>query len=494
MPDLYSHSLTSIRHQLDAGEVSVTEVVQSCLGRINAVEPAIHAFITRLDQQALEQAATLDRAGPESGRDLPLWGVPVLLKDVLATRGVRTTCASRMLEDFIPCYDAESVARLHQAGAVVLGKVNMDEFAMGSSTENSAFGPTMNPWNLETVPGGSSGGSAAAVAAHMGFAALGTDTGGSIRQPAAFCGVVGLKPSYGRVSRWGLVAYASSLDQVGPMTRSVEDAALLLRVIAGHDPKDSTCSRQPVPDYPALLSRRKDLSGLRIGLPEEYWGEGMDADVAEQCRQAMDLARSLGATCVPVSLPHAPQATAAYYIVAMAEASSNLARFDGVRYGYRDAGTTDLISMYRDSRSNGFGEEVQRRIMLGTYVLSSGYYDAYYKKAAQVRRLVLRDFQEAFAQCDVICGPVTPTTAFARGEKIGDPLQMYLSDVFTIAVNMAGLPGLSLPVGLGARGKLPVGLQVIGPAFAEELILQVGHVLERGLPPLPLPTGVPAPE
>ncbi|TVQ95372.1 MAG: Asp-tRNA(Asn)/Glu-tRNA(Gln) amidotransferase subunit GatA [Desulfovibrionales bacterium] len=493
MSESYLPTMTEIRGRLAAGEVRVEQVVRSCLDRMDAFEPSVRAFITRTDEQALSQAREMDRSGPtpETLTTKPLWGVPLTLKDVLTTRGLRTTCASRMLADFTPCFDAEAVSRLRNAGAVILGKVNMDEFAMGSSTENSAFQTTANPWKLDAVPGGSSGGSAAAVAARMGFAALGTDTGGSIRQPAAFCGIVGLKPSYGRVSRYGLVAYASSLDQIGPMTLTVEDAALLLRIIAGHDPKDSTCADQPVPDYPALLAQRSDLSGLRIGMPQEFWSkEGLDLDVAERCAQSMAVAEKLGATCVPISLPHTPYAVAAYYIVASAEASSNLARFDGVRYGYRDKEAANLIEMYRNSRSKGFGEEVQRRIMLGTYVLSSGYYDAYYKKAAQVRRLIQQDFHQAFKQCDVICGPVTPTTAFGMGEKTADPLQMYLTDIFTISLNLAGLPGLSLPVGLGERSGLPVGLQILGPAFREDLLLQVGHVLEHHLPRLPLPTGI----
>ncbi|WP_045219129.1 Asp-tRNA(Asn)/Glu-tRNA(Gln) amidotransferase subunit GatA [Desulfonatronum thioautotrophicum] len=493
MSESYLPTMTEIRGRLAAGEVRVEDVVRSCLDRMDAFEPSVRAFITRADEQALSQAREMDRSGPtpETLTTKPLWGVPLTIKDVLTTRGLRTTCASRMLTDFTPCFDAEAVSRLRNAGAVILGKVNMDEFAMGSSTENSAFQTTANPWKLDAVPGGSSGGSAAAVAARMGFAALGTDTGGSIRQPAAFCGIVGLKPSYGRVSRYGLVAYASSLDQIGPMTLTVQDAALLLRVISGHDPKDSTCADQPVPDYPALLAQRSDLSGLRIGMPQEFWSkEGLDLDVAERCAQSMAVAEKLGATCVPISLPHTPYAVAAYYIVASAEASSNLARFDGVRYGYRDKEAGNLIEMYRNSRSKGFGEEVQRRIMLGTYVLSSGYYDAYYKKAAQVRRLIQQDFHQAFKHCDVICGPVTPTTAFGMGEKTADPLQMYLTDIFTISLNLAGLPGLSLPVGLGERSGLPVGLQILGPAFREDLLLQVGHVLEHHLPRLPLPTGI----
>ncbi|HDQ41542.1 MAG TPA: Asp-tRNA(Asn)/Glu-tRNA(Gln) amidotransferase subunit GatA [Desulfonatronum sp.] len=492
MIEICTETLASIRRRLAAGELSAEEVVRACLERIDTLEPTVHAFITRMDEQALAQARGMDAAGrgPDVPRTHPLWGVPVAIKDVLSSKGVRTTCGSRMLADYVPCFDAVAVEKLKDAGAIILGKLNMDEFAMGSSTENSAFGPTRNPWNLDKVPGGSSGGSAAAVAAHMAFGALGTDTGGSIRQPASFCGLVGLKPTYGRVSRYGLVAYASSLDQIGPMCRTVEDAAILLKVIAGHDARDSTSVDAPVPDYPAMLAERFDLSGLTVGLPGEYWGEGVDAEVVTACREAITAAERLGAKCVPVSLPHTAHAVAAYYIVAMAEASSNLARFDGIRYGFRDGQARELIEMYRSTRSQGFGEEVQRRIMLGTFALSSGYYDAYYKKAAQVRRLVQQDFLRAFDQCDVIGGPVAPTTAFGLGEKIDDPLTMYLTDIFTNPLNLAGLPGLSLPVGLAKDSGLPVGLQIIGPNFSEGLILQVAYIMERNLPVLSMPAGV----
>lgn len=489
MLDICTETLSSIRCRLATGGLRVETVVRACLERIDALEPSINAFIIRMDEQALALARIMDAQGP--GPDIlqtkPLWGVPVAVKDVLSTQGTRTTCGSRMLENYVPCFDATAVEKLKDAGAVILGKLNMDEFAMGSSTENSAFGPTRNPWNLDKVPGGSSGGSAAAVAARMVFGALGTDTGGSIRQPASFCGLVGLKPTYGRVSRYGLVAYASSLDQVGPMARTVEDTALLLKVISGHDPNDSTSIDACVPDYPALLAERSDLSGLTIGLPEEYWGEGVSEEVAAVCREAVALAEALGARCVPVSLPHTTYAVAVYYIVATAEASSNLARFDGIRYGFRDGQAKELVEMYCASRSQGFGEEVKRRIMLGTFALSSGYYDAYYKKAAQVRRLIQRDFTAAFATCDLICGPVSPTTAFSLGEKLQDPLAMYLSDIFTIPLNLAGLPGLSLPVGLGSDSGLPVGLQIIGPGLSEGLILQAAHVLEQNLQTLPMP-------
>ena len=409
-----------------------------------------------------------------------------------------TTCGSRILENFRPPFDATAVDKLRRAGAIVIAKANMDEFAMGSSTENSAYKATSNPWDLNRVPGGSSGGSAACVSAGQCFASLGTDTGGSIRLPASFCGCVGLKPTYGRVSRYGLVAYGSSLDQIGPLARSVEDVALMLQTISGHDPKDSTSADMAVPDFLAAVaqgSQNSALKGLRIGLPEEYWGggdneSGIDPEVRDGCRAAIDTAERLGATTVPVSLPHTKYAIAAYYIIAMAEASSNLARFDGVRYGYRDKNAATLLEMYRSSRTRGFGDEVKRRIIIGTYVLSSGYYDAYYRKAAQVRRLIRDDFHKAFEQCDVIAGPSCPTTAFTMGQKTADPLQMYLMDIFTISLNLAGLPGMSLPVGLGADSKMPVGLQLFGPAFGEEQLLRTAASLEKEIGKLPSPAGL----
>jgi aspartyl-tRNA(Asn)/glutamyl-tRNA(Gln) amidotransferase subunit A len=427
----------------------------------------------------------MDARGPDAQK--PLWGVPVIIKDVLATVGMPTTCGSRILENFVPVYDADCVARLKDAGAIILAKANMDEFAMGSSTENSAFKVTKNPWNTTRVPGGSSGGSAASVAAGQCFASIGTDTGGSIRQPASFCGIVGVKPSYGRVSRRGLIAYGSSLDQAGPMTRTVADAAEILQVIVGHDPKDSTSVNAPVPEYPAALEHKGSLKGLRLGMPEQYWGEGLSAEVDAACRGAIDLAASLGAEIVPVSLPHTEYAIATYYILAMAEASSNLARFDGVRYGRRSSQTRDLATMYTRSRSEGFGEEVLRRIMLGTYVLSAGYYDAYYRKAAQVRRLIRQDFLNALDKCDLLCGPACTTTAFAIGENTADPLQMYLTDIFTISLNLSGLPGLSLPVGLGKDTGMPVGLQLFAGNMEEAGLLSAAAVLEAHLPRLPEP-------
>ncbi|WP_243547122.1 Asp-tRNA(Asn)/Glu-tRNA(Gln) amidotransferase subunit GatA [Pseudodesulfovibrio tunisiensis] len=483
MSDLHTKTLSELREALLAREVTVEQVVRACLDRIEATEPEVHALISVQAEEALKQAREMDAAGPDP--DKPLWGVPMVLKDLLATKGVTTTCASKILENFVPFYDATSVARLREAGAVCIAKANMDEFAMGSSTENSAFHTTLNPWDTDRVPGGSSGGSGATVAACQVPAALGTDTGGSIRLPASFCGIVGLKPTYGRVSRFGMVAYGSSLDQIGPMTRSVEDAARVLQVIAGHDPKDSTSVDCPVPDYLAALGRG-NLDGVTIGLPEEYWGEGLDPEVENACRAAIAKAEELGAKTVPVSLKLTDYAIATYYIIAMAEASSNLSRFDGVRYGHRNRDAEELIDMYTRSRTEGFGDEVQRRIIMGAYVLSSGYYDAYYRKAAQVRRLLRRDFDKAFEQCDLIAGPVCPTVAFKAGDK-ADPLQMYLMDIFTISANLAGLPGMSLPVGLGADSKMPVGLQFMGRAFSEELMLGVGECLERNLEAMPVP-------
>ncbi len=483
MSRIFSHSLTKVRDLLRAGEISAQDATRACLERIAATEPRLDALLHVAGEEALNQAAAMDKSGPDA--DKPLWGVPVIIKDVLATAGMPTTCGSRILENFTPVYDAHCVTKLKEAGAIILAKANMDEFAMGSSTENSAFKVTKNPWDVSRVPGGSSGGSAASVAAGQCFASIGTDTGGSIRQPASFCGIVGVKPSYGRVSRRGLIAYGSSLDQAGPMTRTVADAAEILQVIAGHDPKDSTSVNAPVPNYLEALSRSGSMKGLRLGLPEQYWGDGLSAEVDAACRQAVALAESLGARIVPVSLPHTEYAIATYYILAMAEASSNLARFDGVRYGRRSAQGHDLATMYTRSRSEGFGEEVMRRIMLGTYVLSAGYYDAYYKKAAQVRRLIRQDFLNALEKCDLICGPACPTTAFAIGENTADPLQMYLTDIFTISLNLSGLPGLSLPVGLGGDTGMPVGLQLFAGNMEEETLLCAAQTLEAHLPKLP---------
>ena len=484
MSELCTLSLTQICELLREKKVSAQEVTTACLNRITDTEPRIDALLHVNGDEALALAKQLDAVGPD--RSKPLWGVPVTIKDVLATTGLPTTCGSKILENFTPVYDAHCVTRLKEARAIILGKNNMDEFAMGSSTENSAYKITKNPWNSNHVPGGSSGGSAASVAAGQCFGSVGTDTGGSIRQPASFCGIVGVKPTYGRVSRRGLIAYGSSLDQAGPMTRTVADAALMLQVMAGHDPKDSTSINAPVDDYSACLGQ-DSLKGLRLGMPSEYWGEGLAAEVDAACRAAVDLAVSLGAEVVPVSLPHTQFAIATYYILAMAEASSNLARFDGVRYGHRSNQTRDLATMYTRSRCEGFGEEVMRRIMLGTYVLSAGYYDAYYKKAAQVRRLIRQDFLNAFSSCDLICGPACPTTAFAIGANTADPLQMYLTDIFTISLNLSGLPGLSLPVGLGRDSGLPVGLQLFGRSMDEQGLLRTASTLEKHLPAMPLP-------
>jgi aspartyl-tRNA(Asn)/glutamyl-tRNA(Gln) amidotransferase subunit A len=483
MSELYTKTLSQVAAMLGSGEVTAVQAVRACLDRIEATEPEVKALLTVTGEQALKQAEAMDAAGPDVTK--PLWGVPVVLKDLLATKDVKTTCASKILENFVPFYDATAVTRLKEAGAIIIGKANMDEFAMGSSTENSAFFQTRNPWDTERVPGGSSGGSGATVAAGQCFGALGTDTGGSIRTPASFCGIVGLKPTYGRVSRFGLIAYGSSLDQIGPMTRSVEDAARMLQVIAGYDPKDSTSVDVEVPDYLAALGR-EDLSGVTIGLPKEYWGEGLDAEVEASLKASVEKMEALGATTVEVSLSLTDYAIATYYIIAMAEASSNLSRFDGVRFGHRDKDADELIDMYTRSRTQGFGDEVQRRIILGTYVLSSGYYDAYYNKAAKVRRLLREDFDKAFTRCDFIAGPVLPTTAFKVGDKV-DPLQMYLIDIFTISANLAGLPGMSLPVGLGADSGMPVGLQLMGPAFCEADMLSVAECLERNLGPMPMP-------
>ena len=488
MPDIVSLTLTDVRDKLAAREIKAEEAVAACLARIEETEPKIRALLHLDGDKALEQAKVMDAAGPVAGKRL--WGVPVCIKDAICVADAPTTCGSKILENFVPFYDATAIEKLKDAGAIILGKANLDEFAMGSSTENSAYKITANPWDLSRVPGGSSGGSAAAVAAGQCFAALGTDTGGSIRQPAAFCGAVGIKPTYGRVSRFGLVAYGSSLDQIGPLAHTADDAAAMLTVIAGHDPKDSTSAPREVPDFEAALAGAADLKGLTIGLPDQYWGEGVDAEVRESCRQAMDAAASLGAKVVPVSLPHTHYAVATYYIVAMAEASSNLARFDGVRYGYRAPEAKTLEELYELSRSKGFGPEVRRRIIIGTYVLSAGYYDAYYRKAAQVRRLIRQDFLDAFSKCDVICGPTSPFAAFPIGKMTGDPLKMYLSDIFTISLNLAGLPGLSMPVGLGKDSGMPIGMQLFGPAFDEAAILRTAKVLGENLPKLPQPAGL----
>jgi aspartyl-tRNA(Asn)/glutamyl-tRNA(Gln) amidotransferase subunit A len=474
MTDLTTLTIGEVHALLKKGEISSVELTNAYLNRIAALDGQIKAYLTVTDTQALAQAREAD-ARRARGEDTPLLGIPLAYKDVLCTRGVQTTCGSKILEGYRPPYTATAIRKLEALGAVMLGKTNMDEFAMGSSTENSAYQITHNPWNLERVPGGSSGGSAAAVAARMATAALGTDTGGSIRQPASLCGVVGLKPSYGRVSRYGLVAFASSLDQIGPFTRTVAEAALMLNAIAGHDPLDSTSMALPVPDYTAAL--KEDLKGIRVGVPKEYFIEGMQPSVEKAVRSAIEHLRSLGAEIHPVSLPHTDTALPVYYLLAPAEASANLARFDGVRYGPRIS-TGAMWETYRQTRGAGFGPEVKRRIMLGTYALSAGYYDAYYLKAQKVRTLIKRDFDTAFAQVDVIACPTSPTTAFKIGERVDDPLQMYLSDVFTLAVNLAGICGISVPCGFDELG-LPIGLQLLGPAFGEERILHAAYAYEQ---------------
>ncbi len=459
---------------LAKGEVSSKEIVDSVYGRIDAVEDKVRAYITLTREEAFRMA---DSAGKEiaAGRKKPLSGIPVAIKDNMCTKGIKTTCASKILRDFVPPYESTVTAMLIESGYVLAGKTNLDEFAMGSSTENSGFFTTRNPWDTERIPGGSSGGSAAAVAAGECIAALGSDTGGSIRQPASLCGVVGLKPTYGRVSRYGLVAFASSLDQIGPITKNVADAAILMNVISGRDPLDSTSAPVEVPDFTSVIGR--DIKGLRIGIPKEYFIEGMDPEINTAVKEAIKKFESLGAVPVEVSLPHTDYAVATYYILATSEASSNLARYDGVKYGSRVEGK-DLMEMYMNSRAKGFGPEVKRRIMLGTYTLSSGYYDAYYRKGQQVRTLIKNDFEKAFREVDVIVTPTSPTPAFKIGEKSADPLQMYLADIFTISVNLAGVPGISIPCGF-TSGNLPIGMQLIGRHFAEETILKASYAYEQ---------------
>lgn len=466
-------SLTQLRQALDQGRVTSAAVTEASLARIAALEPQLHSYLTVTAETALQQASEAD-ARLARGERSPLLGVPVAVKDMICTQGIPTTAGSKILAGFVPPYDAFVVAQLRQAGAVILGKTNTDEFAMGSSTENSAYGATHNPWDLTRVPGGSSGGSAAAVAAGLAYAALGTDTGGSVRQPAAFCGVVGLRPTYGRMSRWGVVAFASSLDQVGCFGRTVADCAALLQVTAGHDPRDSTSLPAPVPDYAAAL--HGDLRGLRVGIPHEYFGEGLAPAVAEAVQHAIRIMADLGADIIEVSLPHTRYALPVYYLIAPAEASANLARYDGVRYGPRLNGG-DHIETVKKTRSL-FGPEATRRIMLGTYALSAGYYDAYYGRALKARTLIQQDFKTAFAQVDVIAAPTAPTTAFRLGEKVDDPLSMYLSDILTIPLNLSASCGLSVPCGFDAQG-LPIGLQLIADTLQEDLLLRVAYAYEQ---------------
>jgi aspartyl-tRNA(Asn)/glutamyl-tRNA(Gln) amidotransferase subunit A len=474
--DLKNLTIDEARLAVQERRITASALVEECCVKIKEDDPAIGAYLTLCEDRALNKAAEIDALAAR-GEKLPiLGGVPLAIKDVMVTRGVRSTAGSKILGDYVPPYDCTAVARLEAAGAIVLGKANCDEFAMGSSNEHSAWHPVHNPRDLSRVPGGSSGGSAAAVAADLAVAALGSDTGGSIRQPAAFCGVVGLMPTYGRVSRYGLIAFASSLDHIGPLTKTVNDAAILLGVIAGHDPMDSTSADLPVPDYVAELD--KPVRGLKIGVAKEYFAEGLDSEVRSAVEGAIQKLAELGCEIVPVSLPHTKYAVPAYYIVATAEASSNLARFDGVRYGYRAEVARTLSEMYRSTRDQGFGAEVKRRIMLGTYVLSAGYYDAYYLKAQKVRTLLTRDFEEAFKRVDVIVTPTCPTAAFKLGEKVDDPLAMYLADIYTVTADLAGIPGISVPCG-ETKEKLPIGLQILGKHFDESMILRAASAYEQ---------------
>ncbi len=468
-------TIHELQKKLREGETTSLETTEALFERIKAVEERVNSYITLTEKSALQQAEHADTLIKE-GKAGALTGIPIALKDLMCTKGVRTTCGSRMLERFIPPYDSTVVQKLRDDGAVFLGKTNMDEFAMGSSTETSYFGVTRNPWDLERIPGGSSGGSAVAVAADECIASLGSDTGGSIRQPAAHCGVVGLKPTYGRVSRFGLIAFASSLDQIGPFTKDVEDCAIMMNAISGYDPSDSTSVPADVPDYRDFLSR--DIEGWIVGIPKEYFIEGIDPEISAAIEGVIKDVENLGGQCREISIPHTEYCVAVYYIVAPSEASSNLARYDGVRYGFRSDQGKDLMEMYKMSRSDGFGTEVKRRIMIGTYALSSGYYDAYYKKASQVRALMKKDFEKAFETCDVIVAPVTPTPAFKIGEKLDDPLQMYLSDIFTLSANLAGIPGISVPCGF-TKGDLPMGVQFLAPHFGEGKLLQVAQACEK---------------
>jgi aspartyl-tRNA(Asn)/glutamyl-tRNA(Gln) amidotransferase subunit A len=473
-------TIDGIRTAIAEQRTTALAVVEECYERIRREDAEIGAFLTLSEERAMEQVERIHKLAIEGKPLPPLAGVPIAIKDVMVTRGVRTTAASKILENFIPPYDCTAVARLEAAGAVILGKLNCDEFAMGSSTENSAFHPVRNPRDKTRVPGGSSGGSAAAVAAGMAVATLGSDTGGSIRQPASLCGVVGLKPTYGRVSRYGLIAFASSLDHIGPFASTVRDAALVLQTIAGRDPMDATSADVPVPDYVAEMEKpvADSQSKIRVGVAKEYFGSGLDAEVRAAVEAAIQKLSSLGCEIVPVSLPHTEYAIPAYYIVATAEASANLARYDGVRYGFRTRGARTLGEMYRETRDRGFGMEVKRRIMLGTYALSAGYYDAYYLKAQKVRTLLRQDFDEAFQKVDVIAAPTAPTPAFKLGEKVDDPLAMYLADIYTVTANLAGTPGISVPCGETREG-LPIGLQIFGRHFDEGKVLRVAHAFER---------------
>ena len=473
--DITSLTLNELAEKLKKREISSKELTDAYLKRIGQIDKKIRAYLTVCSEGALKDAIEADKR-LKQGNATPLTGIPFGIKDIFTTKGVRTTCASKILENFVPPYDATVVEKLKNSGIVMLGKLNMDEFAMGSSTDNSAFAKTVNPWDIERVPGGSSGGSSAAVASGLCAASVGTDTGGSIRQPASLCGVVGLKPTYGRVSRFGMIAFASSLDQGGPITKDVTDAAIVLSAIAGHDHKDATSINAPVPDYAASLNN--GVKGVKIGIPKEYFVSGLDKEVEGAVSAAIDVLKGLGCETIEVSLPHTEYAVAVYYLIATAEASSNLARFDGVKYGLRKDTGKGLLDMYKETRDKGFGSEVKRRIMLGTYALSAGYYDAYYKKASQVRTLIKSDFIEAFKKCDVILTPTSPTAAFKFGEKTDDPLTMYLSDIFTISCNLAGIPGISIPCGFTKNG-LPIGLQLLGRHLDEQTILNAAYAYEK---------------
>jgi aspartyl-tRNA(Asn)/glutamyl-tRNA(Gln) amidotransferase subunit A len=469
-------NITQAQELLRSKKLSSVQLTEAVFSRIDQVEEKVQAFAHLTRENALEQAKNADTR-IAAGEEAPLLGIPIALKDLICTKGIRTTCSSKILDQFVSPYNATVTEKLIQAGAVIVGKTNMDEFAMGSSNENSHYHPTMNPWALDRVPGGSSGGSAVAVSAHQCVAALGSDTGGSIRQPASFCGVTGLKPTYGRVSRFGLVAFASSLDQIGPLTKTVADTATLLNVISGKDPRDSTSADVPPPDFTQAL--KKDVQGMKLGIPKEYFTGGINPDVEKVIQDGIRTLESLGMKTVEVSLPHLDYAVATYYIIACAEASTNLSRFDGVKYGYRTDKTDSLVSMYENTREEGFGEEVKRRIILGTFVLSSGYYDAYYLKGQKVRTLIKQDFENALNQCDVIASPVAPYPAFKLGEKLDDPLQMYLADIYTISANLAGIPAMSIPCGFTSTENLPVGLQLMGRHFDESSLITVGHRFQQ---------------
>ncbi len=473
--DLNLLTVASTRNAIAERQINAVALVELFYQKIAREDPAIHAYLTLCEHRAREQAARIDALADQGNALPPLAGVPIAIKDVMVTAGVRTTAGSKILENYLPPYDCTAVRRLEEAGAIILGKLNCDEFAMGSSNENSAYGPVHNPHDHSRVPGGSSGGAAAAVAAGTAVAALGSDTGGSIRQPASFCGVVGFMPTYGRVSRYGLIAFASSLDHIGPLTRTVKDAAIMLRHIAGKDPLDSTSADVPVPDYVEEIER--PIAGMKIGVPKEYFGEGLGAEVKQAVEDAIKTLASAGCEIVPITLPHTEYAIPTYYVVATAEASANLARFDGVRYGYRAPDSSSLAQMYRKTRDQGFGAEVKRRIMLGTYVLSAGYYDAYYVKAQKVRSLLARDFANAFAKVDAIITPTAPTPAFKLGEKSDDPLAMYLADIYTVTADLAGIPGASIPWGKTKAG-LPIGVQILGKHFDESTLFRLGHALE----------------